>query len=111
MTLRVSPALALARRIEAEEGATAALGFLREHLRQRPSIRGEAALIDLALRSESEEPRGLLATLQQINEQLIVRSPGYRCQGCGFGARAHHWQCPSCKQWATIKPLPHVAIE
>ncbi|MCE2944254.1 MAG: lipopolysaccharide assembly protein LapB [Lysobacteraceae bacterium] len=107
----VSPALALARRIEAEEGATAALGFLREHLRQRPSIRGEAALIDLALRSESEEPRGLLATLQQINEQLIVRSPGYRCQGCGFGARAHHWQCPSCKQWATIKPLPHVAIE
>ncbi|MFN8902004.1 MAG: lipopolysaccharide assembly protein LapB, partial [Lysobacteraceae bacterium] len=72
----VSPALALARRIEAEEGATAALGFLREHLRQRPSIRGEAALIDLALRSESEEPRGLLATLQQINEQLIVRSPG-----------------------------------
>ena len=107
----VSPALALARRIEAEEGAAAALGFLREHLRQRPSIRGEAALIDLALRSDSEEPRGLLATLQQINEQLIVRSPGYRCQSCGFGARAHHWQCPSCKQWATIKPLPHVAIE
>jgi len=107
----VSPALALSRRIEAEEGAPAAIAFLREHLRQRPSIRGEAALIELALRSVEDDPRALLVTLQQINEQLIVRSPGYRCQSCGFGARAHHWHCPSCKQWATIKPLPHVAIE
>lgn len=107
----VSPALALTRRIEAADGPAAALAFLREHLRQRPSIRGEAALIDLALRCDFEDPRQLLLGLQQINEQLIVRSPGYRCQSCGFGARAHHWQCPGCKQWATIKPLPHVAIE
>lgn len=107
----VSPALALCRRLEQEAGPKAALDFLRNHLRERPSIRGEAALIELALRTEGEDPRGLLLTLREINEQLIVRSPGYRCQGCGFGARAHHWQCPSCKQWATIKPLPHVAVE
>lgn len=107
----VSPALALARRLETEEGGRVALDFLRRHLRQRPSIRGEAALIELALRSDNTDPRDLLVALQQINEQLIVRSPGYRCQACGFSARAHHWQCPSCKQWATIKPLPHVAIE
>jgi lipopolysaccharide biosynthesis regulator YciM len=107
----VSPALALARRLELESGAREALDFLKGHLRERPSIRGEAALIELALRTEGEDPRGLLVALQQINEQLIVRSPGYRCQACGFGARAHHWQCPSCKQWATIKPLPHVAVE
>ncbi len=107
----VSPALALARRLEAEEGVSTALDFLRQHLRQRPSIRGEAALIELALRSDNEDPRELLVALQQINEQLIVRSPGYRCHECGFGARSHHWQCPSCKQWATIKPLAHVAIE
>lgn len=107
----VSPALALARRLEQESGPRVALDFLREHLRQRPSIRGEVALIELALRSDTDDPRGLLVSLQQINEQLIVRSPGYRCQSCGFGARAHHWQCPSCKQWATIKPLPHVAAE
>lgn len=107
----VWPALALAKRLEDEEGVPAALHFLLGHLQQRPSIRGEAALIKLALRSDAEDPKGLLLTLQQINEQLIVRSPGYRCQSCGFGARAHHWQCPSCKQWATIKPLPHVAVE
>ncbi|MBK6729051.1 MAG: hypothetical protein IPG63_17925 [Xanthomonadales bacterium] len=22
---------------------------------------------------------------------------------CGFGARAHHWQCPGCKSWSTIE--------
>ncbi|MEZ5465902.1 MAG: lipopolysaccharide assembly protein LapB, partial [Lysobacteraceae bacterium] len=36
-------------------------------------------------------------------------SPSYRCQRCGFGARAHHWHCPSCKSWGTVKPI-HGAV-
>jgi hypothetical protein len=36
---------------------------------------------------------------------LLVRNPSYRCTRCGFGARSHHWQCPSCKEWGTVKPL------
>jgi lipopolysaccharide biosynthesis regulator YciM len=39
----------------------------------------------------------------------VVRTPGYRCQRCGFGARAHHWQCPGCKSWGSIKPV-HGAV-
>ena len=33
----------------------------------------------------------------------------YRCTRCGFGARAHHWQCPSCKSWGSVKPIHGVA--
>ncbi|HEY1034245.1 MAG TPA: hypothetical protein VGE09_04600, partial [Pseudoxanthomonas sp.] len=22
----------------------------------------------------------------------------------------HHWQCPSCKEWGTIKPLLNYAV-
>ena len=29
---------------------------------------------------------------------------------CGFGARSHHWQCPSCKEWGTVKPLLNYAV-
>ena len=39
----------------------------------------------------------------------LVRLGRTGCQRCGFGARAHHWQCPSCKQWGTIKPLHSAA--
>jgi lipopolysaccharide biosynthesis regulator YciM len=36
---------------------------------------------------------------------LLDGKSGYRCSRCGFGARAHHWQCPSCKSWGAIKPV------
>lgn len=100
----VSPVLALTRLIEREEGHAAALGFLSRQVRQRPSVRGEAAYIDLSLKDPGSDPADTLRTLKQITDQLVVRTPGYRCQRCGFSARAHHWQCPGCKSWGSIKP-------
>ncbi len=105
----VSPVLALTRMFEREEGKGAALEFLSRQLRQRPSVRGEAAFIELSLRDAESDPAVALKTLKQITEQLVVRTPGYRCQRCGFGARAHHWQCPGCKSWGSIKPV-HGAV-
>lgn len=108
----VSPILALASIIEQEEGRPAAIRFLARQLKQRPSVRGEAALIDLSLAEGAvDAPGATLQTLKQINDQLLVRTPSYRCARCGFGARAHHWQCPSCKSWGAIKPIHNVAGE
>ncbi|HEX5755740.1 MAG TPA: lipopolysaccharide assembly protein LapB [Arenimonas sp.] len=106
----VAPVLALVRLLEREEGRKPALDFLAQQLRERPSIQGEAALIDLSLAEVSVSAEDTLSTLKQITDQLIVRSPGYRCQRCGFGARAHHWQCPSCKSWGSIKPTSGSAV-
>ncbi len=105
----VSPVLALAQLIQRDEGIDAAQGFLAKQLQQRPSIRGEAALIDLSLGNPSDDPAESLRILKQITDQLVVRTTSYRCQRCGFGARAHHWQCPSCKHWGSIKPLLNAA--
>ena len=71
--------------------------------------RGDAALIDLTL-AEGADPNATLNDLKHITDQLLVRNPSYRCTRCGFGARTHHWQCPSCKEWATIKPLLNYAV-
>ncbi|MFC4727501.1 lipopolysaccharide assembly protein LapB [Coralloluteibacterium thermophilus] len=106
----VSPILALTRLLEHEEGRAAALRFLTTQVRQRPSVRGEGALIDLTLNAGAD-PAAALQTLKQINDQLIVRSPTYRCSRCGFGARSHHWQCPSCKSWDTIKPVRNMVSD
>ncbi len=98
-----APIFALSRILRDEEGVDVARQFLSRQVRQRPSVRGQAALIELSL-DDPDAAIGTLVTLRQISDQLLVRSPAYRCGRCGFGARAHHWQCPSCKNWGTIKP-------
>jgi len=105
----VSPVLALTRLVEAEEGVAAARSYLARQLKDRPSVRGEAALIDLTL-AEGADPAATLLDLKHITDQLLVRNPSYRCSRCGFGARSHHWQCPSCKEWGTVKPLLNYAV-
>jgi lipopolysaccharide biosynthesis regulator YciM len=105
----ISPVLALTRYVEAEEGVGAARAYLARQLKDRPSVRGEAALIDLTL-VEQADPVATLHDLKHITDQLLVRNPSYRCSRCGFGARSHHWQCPSCKEWGTVKPLLNYAV-
>lgn len=105
----VSPVLALTRLVEEEEGAAAARAYLAQQLKDRPSVRGEAALIDLTLAADAD-PAATLRDLKHITDQLLVRNPSYRCNRCGFGARSHHWQCPSCKEWGTVKPLLNYAV-
>ncbi len=99
----IAAILALAKLIHAQEGVDAARVFLTKQVQHRPSVRGQAALIDLSL-DDAESAEATLHTLKQVNDQLLVRTPAYRCSRCGFGARAHHWQCPSCKNWGTITP-------
>lgn len=105
----VAPVLALTQMVEAEEGVSSARAWLAQQLKDRPSVRGEAALIDLTL-ADGGDPTATLQDLKHITDQLLVRNPSYRCNRCGFGARAHHWQCPSCKEWGSIKPLLNYAV-
>jgi lipopolysaccharide biosynthesis regulator YciM len=105
----IAPVLALTRLVETEEGVADARAYLARQLKDRPSVRGEAALIDLTL-AAGADPTATLQDLKHITDQLLVRNPSYRCSRCGFGARSHHWQCPSCKEWGTIKPLLNYAV-
>ena len=105
----IAPVLALTRMLEAQEGVPAARAFLAKELKDRPSVRGEAALIELSL-AEGADPVATLKDLGNITDQLLVRNPSYRCNRCGFGARSHHWQCPSCKEWGSVKPLLNFAV-
>ena len=105
----IAPVLALTRLMEEQEGVAPARAYLGRQLKDRPSVRGESALIDLTL-AEGADPVATLQDLKHITDQLLVRNPAYRCTRCGFGARTHHWQCPSCKEWGTVKPLLNFAV-
>jgi lipopolysaccharide biosynthesis regulator YciM len=107
----VSPVLALAKLYATTRGEDAAVEFLNRALRQRPSVRALMALIDVNLHIASGEARENFLTLRDLTRQLVEGKAMYRCNRCGFGAKAHHWQCPSCKSWGTVRPIHGVVGE
>lgn len=107
----VSPVLALARMYAATRGETAAVVFLNDVLRQRPSVRALMALIDVNLQNAEGEARENLLALRELTRKLVEGKSMYRCTRCGFGAKAHHWQCPSCKNWGSVRPIHGVIGE
>ena len=46
-----------------------------------------------------------LELLQQlVGEQIKIKST-HKCRQCGFATHSLFWQCPSCRQWGSIKPI------
>jgi lipopolysaccharide assembly protein B len=107
----VSPVLALTHLYRQRDGERAAIDFLTAQLRQRPSVRGLMALIDATMDKIQGEARENFLILRDLTRKLLEGQAMYRCSRCGFGAKAHHWQCPSCKNWGTIRPIHGVASE
>ncbi len=107
----ISPVLALANIYRQRDGERAAIDFLTSQLRQRPSVRGLMALIDATMDKIEGEARENFLILRDLTKKLLEGQAMYRCSRCGFGAKAHHWQCPSCKSWGTIRPIHGVASE
>jgi lipopolysaccharide biosynthesis regulator YciM len=107
----ISPVLALAGILSEAEGSESAARFIAGELGKRPSVRGLSRFIELSLsRSEGAAHENLLL-LKNMTDQLLENKPVYQCRECGFYGKILHWQCPSCKQWNTIKPIHGVAGE
>ncbi|HEV2622185.1 MAG TPA: lipopolysaccharide assembly protein LapB [Frateuria sp.] len=107
----ISPVLALTKLYNQRDGERAGIDFLTSQLRQRPSVRGLMALIDATMDKIEGEARENFLILRDLTRKLLEGQAMYRCSRCGFGAKAHHWQCPSCKSWSTIRPIHGVANE
>ena len=107
----ISPVLALAEVIEQRDGRRAAAELMGQQLRIRPSVRGLDYLIGLNLSESEGAARENLLILRDLTSKLLAGKAIYRCNNCGFGARSHHWQCPSCKVWNCVKPIHGVSGE
>ena len=90
--------------IAEEQGGEQAGKFLVEALTAKPSVRGLDRLIEFkaAGQLEAETSDDIL---KAVTTRLMLRQPTYRCQHCGFSGQTHHWQCPSCKNWATTRNI------
>jgi lipopolysaccharide biosynthesis regulator YciM len=110
-SLGVAPVIALAKLFASTRGEPIAIEFLTRQLRQRPSVRGLMTLIVTDLHKSQGEARENLLVLQDLARRLLEGQAAYRCTRCGFGAKSHHWQCPSCKTWGSVRPIHGAAVE
>lgn len=107
----ISPILALAEDVRARDGEQAAVEFVIEQLRRRPSVRGLQWLINQSLDHSAGDARDTLTILNDLATKLLEGKAVYECHRCGFAGKQLHWQCPSCKSWNSVKPIQGVVGE
>ncbi|WP_258224665.1 lipopolysaccharide assembly protein LapB, partial [Aeromonas sp. HMWF014] len=102
----VSVTLALAKLVEERDGLSQARALVLRQLRRHPSMKGFYQLVGFQLASAEEGPaKESLELLQQlVGEQIKIKST-HKCRQCGFATHSLFWQCPSCRQWGSIKPI------
>lgn len=77
--------------------------LLKDYLQRRPSLRALQYLLEL--RSNHGGSNQDVSIVKDILDKLLAGKPIYQCNHCGFSSKTLLWQCPSCKQWNTIKPI------
>ncbi len=99
-------AISLTQIIREEDGDTAAVYYLKEYLKEHPSLDGLYQLVAMEPDDGTIINSEMLLLLRRLLDKLLDDSPAYKCVTCGFNAKTMHWQCPSCNKWSSIKPVP-----
>ncbi len=107
----ISTSLMLTELIAEREGENAAIRFISDELKSRPTVKGVDRLIEYTLSKSEGETYEHLKTIKDLTGQLIEGRAMYKCNNCGFDAKLLHWLCPGCKHWDTVKPVFGVAGE
>ena len=101
----LAPIVALSEVTRLQQDEIAAAHQIMQSLQKTPSIRGLNQLLKLKLVNADERVREQLSMIRDITTRMIEESPVYRCKNCGFRGKKLHWQCPTCRQWCTVKPI------
>ena len=107
----ITPMLVKAEYLLEQQGEKEALAFMANQLQKRPSVRGLQWLVEQNLERTEGRARENLTILRDLIHLLLKDKPIYECNLCGFTGKTLHWQCPSCKQWNTVKPIKGVEAE
>lgn len=100
----LAPVLAFAA-IRAESDPSSAIHFLLQQLQKRPTARGLYQLLELMHRHGHRIDEIDPALLRNLMHRLLAGQPRFRCRQCGFSGQTWHWQCPSCREWETTRPV------
>ena len=97
---------AMAGCIERDRGREAATDFVMSQLLRSPTLGGFVMLLDHLDRDGRPLAADQLGQVRRYSEALLARQTAYRCRNCGFASHSLMWQCPSCHDWGSCRPIP-----
>ncbi|GAA0198210.1 lipopolysaccharide assembly protein LapB [Kangiella japonica] len=107
----VSVLVELSKIVQQDKGDKAAAHLIGDFLQERPSLKGLRRLISLHIEHAQDSAKPSLQLLDDIVAKLIAKKPRYACHNCGFETKSIYWQCPSCKEWSSVKPIKGIEGE
>jgi len=107
----ITPLLGLADLLRQRGNEREASERIAKSLSERPSVRGLDHLIELHLANSEGVARENLLILKGLTRRLLDEKLPYRCGHCGFKVKVLQWCCPTCKDWASIRPVQGVIGE
>ena len=92
-------------RLTTRQGVPAAYEFVRERLREHPTMPGLRKVLEahLLVAADAQKPE-LEIIIRLLNENTREHSM-YYCRECGFKTRQYFWHCPACNEWETYPPV------
>ncbi len=92
-------------RLTTRQGVPAAYEFVRERLREHPTMPGLRKVLEahLLVAPDAQKPE-LEIIIRLLNENTREHSM-YYCRECGFKTRQYFWHCPACNEWETYPPV------
>jgi lipopolysaccharide assembly protein B len=105
----VSTTLGLSRLVDASlkiEGRNQALSRLTRALRNQPSAREVARLLELESDKHDADAAGTMKDVAQLLRSATEKTPGFHCGHCGFRAPRYYWKCPGCNEWESFRATP-----
>ncbi len=82
-----------------------AVRYIEQQLGKTPTLSLLSKYLVLSLDDAELVDRKAISQLKDALFKITKASASYKCVSCGLGVHSLHWQCPSCANWSTIKPL------
>ncbi|WP_051278805.1 lipopolysaccharide assembly protein LapB [Chitinilyticum aquatile] len=92
-------------RILARNGPDAVSAFVRERLREHPTMSGLRKVLEAYLLQAPADQQPDLEIIVRLIHEETRENTVYYCKACGFRTRQYFWHCPACNEWESYPPV------
>lgn len=84
-----------------EDAELMLLSFIKEN----PNLKLFSVLMSMRAKTENGKASETILQLKSLVDAQIARKVSYSCHNCGFESKILFWQCPSCRQWGSMRTI------
>jgi lipopolysaccharide biosynthesis regulator YciM len=91
--------------IERYKGQDAAISYVMDKLEKSPSLGAMNQLLSYRKTESDKDIYTMMLGLKTAVNVMQQEQAAYQCKQCGFKSNTLYWLCPSCHNWASVKPF------